>query len=175
MMAAGRAAEKAGAAIGRARILLLEKNDSLGKKLLITGGGRCNVTNAEFDTRKLLDKFKDSGKYLFSAFSQWAVVETLDFFHMKKMDTKIEALQRVFPLSNKAESVWNVLVEYIKEGNVTVLSNSPARGFEIENNKIIGIKLGGNKVIRGKEFILATGGLSRPETGSTGDGFKWLQ
>ena len=75
MMAAGRAAEKG------AKVIIVEKNTTLGKKLLITGGGRCNVTNAEFDTRKLLEKFKNDGKFLFSAFSQWSVKEALDFFH----------------------------------------------------------------------------------------------
>lgn len=74
MMAAGTAAH------GGAKVLLIEKNETLGKKLLITGGGRCNVTNSELDTRKLLAKFKNNDKFLFSAFSQWGVKETLDFF-----------------------------------------------------------------------------------------------
>ena len=87
MMAAGRAAERG------LKVILIEKNDSLGKKLLITGGGRCNVTNNELDTRKLLEKFKDNGKFLFSAFSQWNVKETLDFFHLKNMETKVEREQ----------------------------------------------------------------------------------
>lgn len=176
MMAAGRAAEKG------AKVILIEKNARLGEKLLITGGGRCNVTNAEFDNRKLLEKFKDSNKYLFSAFSKWSVKETLDFFHGKKMDTKVEALQRVFPVSDKAESVWNVLVEYMKENKVTVLSKSPVVGFETEEKdgekNIVAVKIKGGKTIEricAKNFILATGGLSRPETGSTGDGFKWLK
>lgn len=168
MMAAGRAAERG------ARVLLIEKNDSLGKKLLITGGGRCNVTNAELDTRTLLAKFKDSDKYLFSAFSQWSVQETLDFFHGRNMPTKVEALQRVFPASNTAQSVWDVLVEYLKQGKVTVLSNTPVLGFETEGDRISGVKTA-EKVIHAKEFVLATGGKSRPETGSTGDGFVWLK
>ena len=172
MMAAGRAAENG------AKVLLIEKNDTLGKKLLITGGGRCNVTNAEFDTRKLLEKFKDNNKYLFSAFSQWSVKETLDFFHMKQMETKVEALQRVFPVTDSAQSVWDVLVEYMHAGNVTVLSKNPVIGFEIAaagKNDIAGIILKNKKIIRAKTFILATGGKSRPETGSTGDGFEWLK
>ncbi len=169
MMAAGRAAERG------AKVLLLEKNDSLGKKLLITGGGRCNVTNAELDTRKLLAKFKDNDKYLFSAFSQWSVKETLDFFHLKQMDTKIENLLRVFPVSNKSQSVWNVLVEYLQQGKVTVRSNTPVTGFETEGNNIVAVKLKGKEKISAKQFILATGGKSRPETGSTGDGFEWLK
>jgi predicted Rossmann fold flavoprotein len=169
MMAAGRSAERG------ARVLLLEKNDTLGKKLLITGGGRCNVTNAEFDNRALLEKFKDNNKYLFSAFSQWSVKETLDFFHMKQMDTKEEALKRVFPITNKAQSVWDVLVNYLKEGKVEVLSNTPVLGFITSDNLITGVKIKGSKVLKAKEYILATGGMSRPETGSTGDGFEWLR
>jgi predicted Rossmann fold flavoprotein len=188
MIAAGTAAEKG------AKVILIEKNSSLGKKLLITGGGRCNVTNAEFDTRKLLSKFKENDKFLFSAFSQWAVKETLDFFHMNNMETKVEREQRVFPVTNKAQSVWNVLVEYLKRSNVTVLSDTTVTGFELAEDKktIKGIsvkqtpkKPGAAKqqqhdiksknIIRARSFILATGGVSRPETGSTGDGYKWLK
>ncbi len=181
MMAAGRAAERG------AKVILIEKNARLGEKLLITGGGRCNVTNAEFDTRKLLEKFKDSDKYLFSSFSKWSVKETLEFFNGRKMDTKVEALKRAFPVSNKAESVWNVLVEYLKKEKVTILSKSEVTGFEKEGTEIVSVKLknGGHTTtapqvkiegckIYAKNFVLATGGLSRPETGSTGDGFKWL-
>ncbi len=169
MMAAGRAALRGH------KVLLIEKNDTLGKKLLITGGGRCNVTNAEFDTRTLLSKFKENGKYLFSAFSKWSVRETLDFFHLRDMETKIENEKRVFPISNKAESVWNVLVAYIKKEKVTVLSNTEVTGFEIKNNTISSLKFSNGKKIVATFFILATGGKSRPETGSTGDGFVWLK
>lgn len=171
MMAAGRAAERG------AKVLLLEKNGSLGKKLLITGGGRCNVTNAEFDNRKLLAKFKESNKYLFSAFSQFSVQETLDFFHLKNMDTKVEALQRVFPVSNKAQSVWNVLVDYMKEGNVTVKTKSVVTGFETDNSqkRVTAVHVKGSGLLHAKHFILATGGKSHPETGSTGEGFDWLK
>ncbi len=169
MMAAGRAAESG------AKILLIEKNSQLGQKLLITGGGRCNVTNAELDIRKLLSKFKGNDKFLFSAFSQWSVKETLDFFHIKNMPTKEEAEKRVFPITNQARSVWNVLVEYIKQGGVNILSDSPVTGFVTDKDKIMAIKLKNKKEIRAKSFILATGGKSRPETGSTGDGFKWLK
>ena len=93
MIAAGRAAE-----LG-ARVVLIEKNATLGNKLLISGGGRCNVLNAEFDTRKLLEKFKGDGKFLFSTFSQFGVKETLDFFHKAGMETKVENEQRVFNLN----------------------------------------------------------------------------
>lgn len=169
MMAAGRAAELGG------DVLLIEKNDSLGKKLLITGGGRCNLTNAETDIRKFLSKYKDSDKFLFSAFSQFAVKETLDFFHKFKMETKEEAYGRVFPYSNKAESVWGVLLEYLKKSKVTIKSNSPVLGFNYEKDRITSVILKNKETVFAKSFILATGGKSRPETGSTGDGFLWLK
>ena len=99
MMAAGRAAEKG------ASVVLLEKNASLDKKLLITGGGRCNVTNAEFDDRILLAKYGESGKYLFSPFSVWSAEGAITFFESRGMPTKIEAEKRVFPVSDTARSV----------------------------------------------------------------------
>lgn len=169
MMAAGRAAE-----LG-SRVILIEKNRSLGKKLLITGGGRCNVTNAEFDTRKFLEKFKKNDKFLFSAFVQHGVKESLDFFHSKNMPTKVEAEKRAFPASNTAQSVWDVLVGYMKNGGVTVSSNSPVSGLVKNGDRIEAIKIKGGREVRARSFVLATGGKSRPETGSTGDGFTWLK
>lgn len=169
MMTAGRAGS-----LGK-KVLLLEKNDELGKKLLITGGGRCNVTNAEENLRVLLSKFKDSDKFLFSAFSQFSNKDTLDFFNSRGMETKVEANNRVFPITNKAESVWNVLLEYLKTNNVTVQSNYTVVGIEADGSKITSVKLKDKTIIRAKSFVLATGGKSHPETGSTGDGFKWLK
>lgn len=169
MMAAG----KAGAS--GAKVILLEKNESLGVKLLITGGGRCNVTNAELDIRKFLKKYKDSDKFLFSAFSQFSVKDSLEFFNSRGMATKVEAENRVFPVSDSAQSVWDVLVEYLKKGNVEIRTGASVIGFEKENNNIKAIKLKNKDIIFAKKVILATGGTSRPETGSTGEGFNWLK
>ena len=172
MMAAGRAAEKG------ASVLLLEKNDILGKKLLITGGGRCNVTNGEMDTRKLLAKFKGSDKFLFSAFSRFSVKEALDFFHSRGLATKEEANQRVFPESEKARDVRDTLAAYLKKVKVSVLAGVPVTALILENkssDEITCVKMGNGKEIRAKAYILATGGKSRPDTGSTGDGFVWLE
>ncbi len=168
MMAAGRAGARG------AKVILLEKNEGLGKKLLITGGGRCNVTNAEFDNHKLLEKFQTDGKYLFSAFAQWGVKETLEFFHTRGMDTKVENELRVFPVSDRAQSVWQVLVDYLRQNKVEIISGIEVMGFESRNGIITSAKLKNGKQIFAKNFILATGGKSHPETGSTGEGFKWL-
>lgn len=169
MMAAARAAE-----LG-ARVILLEKNPGLGKKLLITGGGRCNVTNAQYDVRAFLKKYKDSDKFLFSAFSQFDVRSALEFFNGRAMPTKVEAENRVFPTSDSAQSVWNVLVEYLTQSKVEIKTNAVVSKIKSENGKITGIILKNKEVIIAKKYILATGGTSRPETGSTGDGFIWLK
>ena len=169
MMAAGRAAETG------ARVLLLEKNSRLGEKLLITGGGRSNITNHELDDRKLLTKFKGRSQFLFSPFSQFSVKETLGFFHEHGMETKLEAEGRMFPATERAESVWETLLAYMNDGGVTVRSNAEVNGFKVEKEVITGVKLASGDVLSATAYILATGGMSRPETGSTGDGFKWLK
>ena len=169
MMAAGRAAE-----LG-AKVLLLEKNKSLGKKLLITGGGRCNMANAEFDVRKFLSKFKGNDKFLFSAFAQHGVKESLDFFHKEGVPTKTEAELRVFPKSNSSSSVKKALTDYMEKGKVKVSHNSPVTGFIKKGEAIEAVRIKDKEDIKARSFILATGGKSRPETGSTGEGFAWLK
>ena len=171
MMAAGRLAERG------ASVILIEKNEKLGKKLLITGGGRCNMTNNELDVRKFLEKFKDSAKFLFSTFSQFSVKETLDFFHDRGLETKLEENGRVFPADDKASSVFAVLTKYIEQGGVVIKTGNPVVEI-IKNNKennIESVRLANGEIIQAKAFVLATGGKSRPETGSTGDGFVWLK
>ncbi len=174
MMAAGRAGE-----LGK-KVLLLEKNASLGKKLLITGGGRCNVTNNKTEVRDMLAKYKAKGKnsdqFLFSAFSQFAVADTLKFFNSRGMETKEENEGRIFPVSNSAQSVWDVLVKYMKESGVEIRTGSDVAGISVDTEtKNIIIKLKGGKEVVTKSCVVATGGTSRPETGSTGDGFTWLK
>jgi predicted Rossmann fold flavoprotein len=168
MMAAGRAAE-----LG-AKVLLLEKNAKLGKKLLITGGGRCNITNAELDVRKMVAKYGLKGKALFGSFSRFGVAESLAFFNERGLPTKVEAEQRAFPQSNKAEDVWKTLVAYLKTGKVTIHYDSPASEILTRDKTIIGVRVK-KDVLTAKNYIIATGGKSRPETGSTGEGFEWMR
>ena len=173
MMAAGRAAECG------AKVLLLEKNSSLGKKLLITGGGRCNVTNNETDVRRFLSKFNDKQKFLFSPFSQFSVKDTLDFFNVRNMPMKTEAEGRVFPVSNTSKSVLETLTYYLQEGKVEIQTGVEVMGFRSDDEKVTGIRIKKNKIkeeiLTAHSYILATGGKSRPETGSTGEAFDWLR
>jgi predicted Rossmann fold flavoprotein len=182
MMAAGTAAERG------ASVVLLEKNQGLGKKLLITGGGRCNVTNNKPVVRTMLSKYEGSDQFLFSAFTQHGVAETLKFFHDRGMPTKEENDGRLFPVSNTATSVWEVLVSFMQKSGVEVRSRSEVEHIRIDNDvpsrpagqdeagAIFYIKIKNvREEVRAKKCIVATGGTSHPETGSTGEGFKWLK
>jgi len=168
MMAAGRAAE-----LG-SRVVLLEKNPRLGKKLLISGGGRCNILNAEFDTHALVAKYGKKGKSLYSTFSIFDAQATWDFFESRGLPLKIEAEQRAFPTSDSASDVRAVLARYMAKGSVKVQTGLTVTGLEQSNGLITKI-VHSSGFIKAKNFILATGGKSRPETGSTGDGFEWMR
>lgn len=170
MMAAGTAS-----ANGK-KVLILEKNASLGKKLKITGGGRCNITNATFDIRKLLVKFGNAEQFLYSPFSQFGVQDTFDFFESRGLPLVIEARDRAFPKTQKALDVFNVMKEYINNRNVHIVKNNPVVKINVdkEDKRIVSVKTK-NGVYVADNYIIATGGASHPETGSTGDGFKWLR
>ncbi len=168
MMAAGRAAE-----LG-ASVVLIEKNEGLGKKLLITGGGRCNVTNEKLEPREFLGELKGKGKFLFSTFAQHAVKESLEFFNSRGMATKVENEGRIFPVSDSARTVYDVLVKYMKDNKVDIVTAYPAKGFHARDGIIVGLNTEKETIVA-KSYILATGGSSMPETGSTGDGFRWLE
>lgn len=168
MMVAGRAGE-----LGK-KVLLLEKNNNLGEKLKITGNGRCNITNATSDLRLLLKNFGKAEKFLYSAFVQFGVEETINFFESRGLAIKIEDHNRAFPVSENAYDVVNLLHEYLKHHHVVIKTNTTVSQLKVKNNRIVGVIVAG-KLIEAKNVVIATGGASHPETGSTGDGFKWLE
>lgn len=167
MMAAGRAAERG------ERVLLLEKNRTLGRKLSITGGGRCNITNAEDDVHVLLKHYGDSEPMLYSPFSKFGVAETFAFFESRGLPLVVEARKRAFPRTHKAEDVVRVMREYLQAGNVVVRTQSAVRDITVADGRIMSIIA--DQEYSADAYIFATGGLSHPETGSTGDGFAWLK
>lgn len=167
MLAAGRAAERG------LRVLLLEKNRNLGEKLRITGGGRCNITNAEFDRQVLLSNYGEAKDFLFSPFSQFGVQSTFDFFTAQGLPLITEARKRAFPKTQKAEDVVIALERYLKTTGVIIKTKTPVSKVIVRKDKICGVEAGGIEYSI-KSLIVATGGLSHPETGSTGDGMRWL-
>jgi predicted Rossmann fold flavoprotein len=168
MLSAGRAAE-----LG-ANVILLEKNARLGRKLLITGNGRCNLTQAEYNIRDMVEKFGENGKFLFSSLSTFGVKETIEFFNDLGCKTKVERGDRVFPESDKAQDVLDVLVKYMAENSVTVSCSSEVMSLEKEDNRITRLITNKGEIIA-KNYVICTGGKSFPGTGSTGDGFKWVE
>ncbi len=167
MMAAGRAAEK-----GK-RVLLLEKNAKLGAKLAITGGGRCNITNAEEDERIFLSKYGTADKFLHSAFAQFGVQDTFSFFESRGLPLVIEAHKRAFPATERASDVVAVLSAYLVKGKVEVRTGVTVKSLVTTDGFIERVQTSAGDFFA-HSFILATGGVSHPETGSTGDGFMWL-
>lgn len=168
MMAAGCAAEA-----GK-RVLLLEKNKNLGEKLKITGGGRCNITNAEENQRLLLANYGSAEKFLYSCFSQFGVVDTFAFFEKLNLPLVVQAGKRVFPKTERALDVFKALEKYLKQGNVEIQTNINVKSIVAKDGKIESLVTDKESFIA-KKYILATGGKSHPETGSTGDGFTWLK
>ena len=167
MMAAGRAAE-----LGK-RVLLIEKNKHLGEKLKISGGGRCNITNAEYDTRKLLANYGAAADFLHSPFAQFGVKDTFAFFEGLGLPLVVQARNRAFPHTEKAVDVCNAMIKYLDRTKVTVQKNSAVKKIRHEGGKIIEV-ITSTGIYSADSYILATGGMSHPETGSTGDGFNWL-
>ncbi len=168
MMAAGRAAE-----LG-AKVVLVEKNETLGKKLLITGKGRCNFTHNEFDIRKFTEKFGRNGRFLYSAFSVFGVREVIDFFESRGVKAKVEQGDRIFPENGNAQDIVNALVKYLTEEKVNILLNTEVTDFKRENGKISKVLLRDRQITADK-FIICAGGKSYPQTGSTGDGYRWAE
>lgn len=168
MMAAGRAAER-----GRS-VLLLEKNDVLGVKLSQTGGGRCNITNAEFDNRLLLVNYGEAEKFLHGTFSRFAVEQTFDFFAQRGLPLVVEARQRAFPRTQRAQDVTALLVRTLRKQKVQIHTRTLVRSIYTDGDRVSGVKTDGGDFFA-DTIVLATGGLSHRKTGSTGDGFHWLR
>ncbi|MES2135078.1 MAG: NAD(P)/FAD-dependent oxidoreductase [Patescibacteria group bacterium] len=168
LMAAGRAGE-----CGK-RVLLLEKNKRLGEKLKISGGGRCNITNAEFDARVLLQAYGKAEQFLYSVFSQFGVKDTFSFFESRGLPLVVQGKKRAFPHTEKAEDVLKVLQKYLADGRVTVRVGSPVTKIHFDVNGITRVS-SGKETYRATNYLFSTGGVSHPETGSTGDGFGWLR
>lgn len=165
----------AGVAASRGlRVLLLEKNKQLGKKLSISGGGRCNITNAETDVRTLLKHYGDAEQFLYSAFSQFGVDDTFAFFEKLGLPLVVEARKRAFPKTQNAPDVTRALERYIKQHNVTIMRGAKVSEILTENEQVCGVVADG-MTYEARSYVLATGGISHAETGSTGDGFEWLR
>jgi len=169
MIAAARAAESG------LTVHLFEKNEKLGKKLFITGKGRCNITNAASND-VFFDNIVSNPKFLYSAINTFDCFEAIDFFERLGVKTKIERGNRVFPASDKASDVVLALEDYAKKSGVNVNLNASVKKIIISGSKTVeGILFANGRIFDCQSVIVATGGLSYPGTGSTGDGYDFAR
>lgn len=165
MMAAGRCAESG------AQTLLLEKNKFLGRKIGITGKGRCNLTTSIASIQQVIEQYPGNGRFLYSSFSQFSNLDTIEFFNGLGLKTVTERGQRVFPASEKALDVTRALEKFVRSQNCQVRSECPVSGISVgEGHLEISTP---RSRLEARRLIIATGGASYPGTGSTGDGYSW--
>lgn len=155
-------------------VLLLEKKKGLGRKLRISGGGRCNVTN-RLPYEEIIKNIPGNGKFLYSPFSTFDNESIIQFFESRSVQLKEEDHGRMFPVSNRAQDVVDALVDSIKQNGVEIRQETTVSSIESENQQITGVTLQDGTFIPAKTVIIASGGCSVPHTGSTGDGYKFAE
>ena len=168
MLAAGAAGER-----GR-KTLLIEKNEKLGKKLFITGKGRCNVTNAA-DMDDFMSNIPKNAKFLYSAFRGLSNIDLIAMLNDMGLKTKIERGGRVFPESDKSSDVLKALGKYLDKNNVDVMLHTKVKEIKVTDHKINKVVLADGTEIPCESVVVSTGGLSYPQTGSTGDGLAFAK
>lgn len=155
-------------------VSLIEKNEKLGKKLYITGKGRCNVTNAAEDIEDLIANVPTNGKFLYSAFYSFSNQDLIKLLNSLGLKTKVERGNRVFPVSDKSSDVIKTLESYLRKNKVRI-ERAEAKDILVKDGRVKGLELKDGRLLNCSSLILATGGLSYPSTGSTGDGFKMAE
>lgn len=168
IMAAGIAAQRGN------EVVLLEKNERLGKKLLISGKGRCNITN-DTDIEGLIENTPGNGNFLYSAFYTFSNQDLISFFNELGVNTKVERGGRVFPTSDSAKDVMHALQTFLNKNNVKVMTETAVKNIITEKGKVVGIERLNGSIMEAKSIILAVGGKSYPGTGSTGDGYEMVR
>ncbi len=154
-----------------ALVTIIEKKDRPGKKLAITGKGRCNITSS-VDKDDLIKGFPGNGRFLFSAFHEFSNLDLIAFLEEQGLKTKVERGNRVFPESDKALDVVALLVDALQKAGVKLKTATAVQGIAIKDGRVIGVDIIGGRM-PAEAVIIATGGLSYPGTGSTGDGYQW--
>ncbi|MDD4358230.1 MAG: NAD(P)/FAD-dependent oxidoreductase [Candidatus Pacebacteria bacterium] len=156
------------------KVILLEKNKELGSKLLLTGGGRCNLTHTNLTNREFALKFGKQGDFLLSPLSSFGVKETMDFFSENGLDLKIED-NKVYPKSEKSKDVLSFFRKELNKYDVKIILNREVSNFILEDKIIKSIVLKNSSEISAQNYLISTGGKSYPMTGSTGDGYLFAQ
>ncbi|OBZ13501.1 NAD(P)/FAD-dependent oxidoreductase [Bacillus sp. FJAT-26390] len=157
-----------------AKVLLLDKGDKLGRKLGISGGGRCNVTNNK-DLDELIKHIPGNGRFLHSTFANFNNKDIIAFFENLGIALKEEDNGRMFPVSDKAKTVVDTLVNQVRNQGVKIMLNAPVDHIMYGEGKVTGVRTKSGETFRSRSVIVASGGKSVPQTGSTGDGYAWAE
>ena len=156
------------------QVTLLEKNKSLGKKLLITGKGRCNITSS-LPISDFISNTPGNGRFLYSAFQNYSNEDIITMMEENGLDVKEERGNRIFPITDKAEDVLKVFTKELKKANVNIIYEANVTKILIDNNAVIGVEINSKEKLYAEKIVLATGGKSYPLTGSNGTGYKLAQ
>lgn len=156
------------------KVILVDKNEKLGKKIYITGKGRCNLTNAG-ELEQIFNNIMTNRKFLYSALYSFTNEDVINFFETNGMKTKIERGNRVFPVSDHSSDVISTVAKELRKNQVDIRLFTPVKDLIITNDKACGVLLENGEKIMCDSVIIATGGLSYPSTGSTGDGYRFAK
>ncbi|MGG2082765.1 NAD(P)/FAD-dependent oxidoreductase [Lysinibacillus pakistanensis] len=156
------------------KVLLVEKGNKLGKKLAISGGGRCNVTN-RLPIEEIVKHIPGNGRFLYSPFTVYNNEDIIAFFEGLGVALKEEDHGRMFPVSNRAQDVVDALIRQLQRLHVEVRLNTPVSKLLMDEEKILGVRLADGLEVRSEAVIVAVGGKAVPQTGSTGDGYPWAE
>lgn len=157
-----------------AQVLLLDKGNKLGRKLGISGGGRCNVTNAK-EIDDLIKYIPGNGRFLYSALANFSNRDIMNFFENMGIQLKEEDNGRMFPVSDKAKTVVDALINKVRSQGVQIRTNSPVDEVLYDQEQVVGVRLRSGEVFNSRAVIIAVGGKSVPQTGSEGDGYAWAE
>ncbi len=156
------------------KVLLLEKGEKAGRKILISGGGRCNITNNKYlEIKDFLQNYPRGSKFLWGLLTKFSHIDTINWFESRNLKTKTEDDGRVFPITDNSADVLNTLLKACSQAKVEILYKQNVKNLLIENQIVRGIVLENGEIIYSKNILVSCGGMSYQKTGSTGDAYEW--
>lgn len=162
------------AAQNNKEVILVEKNSQIGKKLGITGGGRCNITNS-CDVTEVIEKTLHNGKFMYNSLNIFSNKDLMKFIENKGCKLKVESKGKVFPVSDKSSNIIDIFSKELKNNGIDLKLNCTVKQVLVTDNKADGVKLQDGSIIKCDGVIIATGGMSYPNLGSTGDGYNFAK
>lgn len=153
-------------------VVLIDKNNQIGRKLRITGGGRCNITN-NCSVNEIIEKTLSNGKFLYNSLNKFSNINLINFIESNGCKLKVEHMGKVFPVSDKSDDIIDVFSKVLNNNKVALKMNCEVKEVLVSDNKVNGVRLRDNNIIECDGVVISTGGMSYPHLGSTGDGYRF--